>query len=918
MPNGIDLTGINWKFSKENDGSFYVENANHLPVLYFPLMNTAGMKSYVTPELKGDVCKDFHHYLTTPTVTEEIHRTLSSRNFWIKVKDKNPWSATGQSVFQKTHKWNGSNDTYSLSVKIGAFTTIRKQPETQLETTITTFIPEGDDFVELLKISVCNRGEHAQTFNSYYSLPLFGRSADNVRDHRQVTTMFQENFIEDYGVRIKPKIMHDENSHSINHTNYVVLGFDENAAKPENIWVRLHDFIGQSGSLDNPEAIFKNLTPPDLSDSELHAKEAIAGLKFKERTLQPGEKFEYTILHGITDDLADLNTWKKNYSEVKKVDKILKETLYFWNKKLSSVEVKTGNTHFENWVKWIEYQVKCRQIFGNSFLPDYGYGRGGRGWRDLWQDLLSIFLVDPKSAHEEIVNCFKGIRVDGSNATIIGEHPGEFRADRNNIPRTWSDHGAWPVFVLNFYINQTGDFDILYKEITYWKDKFIDRSKRIDETWESSQGHFQRKADGKTYTASIFEHLLIQQLTAFYNVNNQNVLLLEGADWNDTYDMARENGGSVCFYNFYANNFIVLTEILKEIKATGVTSMPLLEEIIILLDYLPGQYRIDYQDPKAKREHLKQYFESVEHTVSGQKSAVLIDDLIIDLENKSKHISTHILENEIVKTKEGDRFFNGHYDNLENKIGGEKKHGLMMDLTSQVIPIICNIADKEMSAEVYESIKKILKDENSPGIRLTSEFKNIDLNVGRITGFVYGYKEHGSKWVQQNIMLAYGLYKQGLVEQGNEIMLEVYDISNHKTSAQTFPGIPSYFDNQNKGAYAYLTGSSSWFLLTLITEIFGVKGLYGHLHLEPKLSLNYFNDDDACAVISTNFSGYKVKVTYVNEKRLEYGKYDIKEVKINGQNLKLPTTDSQKCSITLYSFRQLFNNSINEIRIKLS
>ena len=46
--------------------------------------------------------------------------------------------------------------------------------------------------------------------------------------------------------------------------------------------------------------------------------------------------------------------------------------------------------------------------------------------------------------------------------------------------------------------------------------------------------------------------------------------MLEGADWNDTYDMARENGGSVCFYNFYANNFLILSDILKEIKKTGV------------------------------------------------------------------------------------------------------------------------------------------------------------------------------------------------------------------------------------------------------------------------------------------------------------------------------------------------------------
>ena len=39
-------------------------------------------------------------------------------------------------------------------------------------------------------------------------------------------------------------------------------------------------------------------------------------------------------------------------------------------------------------------------------------------------------------------------------------------------------------------------------------------------------------------------------------------------------------------------------------------------------------------------------------------------------------------------------------------------------------------------------------------------------------------------------MLAYGLYKQGLVTQGNEIMQEVYEIANNTEKAQIFPGIP--------------------------------------------------------------------------------------------------------------------------------
>ena len=121
---------------------------------------------------------------------------------------------------------------------------------------------------------------------------------------------------------------------------------------------------------------------------------------------------------------------------------------------------------------------------------------------DLWQDLLSIFLVDPISAKEEIINCFKGIRVDGSNATIIGEQSGEFKADRNNIPRTWSDHGAWPV---SFLISMLISLAIL---IRFLKKLLIGRINlktvvKIDERWTDSYG-YQRKIEMVTFIQLLY------------------------------------------------------------------------------------------------------------------------------------------------------------------------------------------------------------------------------------------------------------------------------------------------------------------------------------------------------------------------------------------------------------------------------
>ena len=54
-------------------------------------------------------------------------------------------------------------------------------------------------------------------------------------------------------------------------------------------------------------------------------------------------------------------------------------------------------------------------------------------------------------------------------------------------------------------------------------------------------------------------------------------------------------------------------------------------------------------------------------------------------------------------------------------------------------------------------------------------------------------------------------------------------------TSRMYPGIPEYISARGRGMYPYLTGSASWYLLTLVTEVFGVKGELGDLALEPKL-----------------------------------------------------------------------------------
>ena len=195
----------------------------------------------------------------------------------------------------------------------------------------------------------------------------------------------------------------------------------------------------------------------------------------------------------------------------------MQETKDYWQEKVG-VDFKTGDSDFDGYMKWVCFQPFLRRLFGCSFLPHHDYGRGGRGWRDLWQDCLSLLLMEPKTVGDMIVNNYKGVRLDGTNATIIGEGDGNFLADRNGITRVWMDHALWPLMTTKLYIDQTGDIDILTKEVSYFKDPHVKRGTEIDQDWNDAYGNEQRTADDAVYTGSILEHLLIQHLTGFYEV----------------------------------------------------------------------------------------------------------------------------------------------------------------------------------------------------------------------------------------------------------------------------------------------------------------------------------------------------------------------------------------------------------------
>ncbi len=882
----------NWQFI-DDQGTFALVDPQGYSYLYFPLVNERGLVAAITPTLHGDIKAGQHRFLTLPVSVEDLHLSRAARNFWVNVAGYGAWSATGNSARQIAQQFLAEGgEQVQMQAGFLWHQVRRSNPAVGLQAEITNFVPSGGglpaeaSLVELMRVVLTNVGPEPLTLTPTAAIPIYGRSADRVRDHRHVTSLLHRIYTHRYGVLVRPTLTFDERGHRPNTVAYAVLGAEGDGAPPDAFFPKLETFVGPGGSLDWPQATVEPGLAGLDAGQRLAGYEAMGGLRFCTITLDPGQRWAYVLVLGILDDDTDPEALMAHYGDQARFEAWLTRTKTHWEQKLASLQVDLGEARLNGWLKWVTLQPILRRVCGNSFLPYHDYGRGGRGWRDLWQDQLALLLMEPGEVRDQLLSNFAGIRLDGSNATIIGDAPGEFRADRNNIPRVWMDHGAWPLLTTQLYLDRSGDLAFLLEEQVYFKDSWTHRAQAVDAAWDPEEGTKLRTSAGAIYHGSILEHLLVQHLTAFFNVGEHNIIRLEGADWNDALDMARQRGESVAFTAFYASNLRALSQLVLALGRLGLSEVVLFTELLPLLDRLSTP--VDYDSVAAKQSHLADYFSVTQHTILGERVAVSLHDLSTDLAAKADWLYAHLRRQEWLQQGEELGWFNGYYDEEGQRLEGDRPDGMRMTLTGQVFTLMGGIATDEQARQIVRAADRYLYDPRVGGYRLNTDFgpdaERLSMNLGRCFGFAFGHKENGAMFSHMAVMYANALYKRGLVREGFAVLDGIYRHCQDLSLSRIYPGIPEYVEPGGRGMYPYLTGSASWYLLTMLTEVLGVKGRFGDLVLEPKLMLEQFDADGRASVL-TLFAGRKLRITYHNPDRLPWGVYAIAGIRLGGEGV---------------------------------
>ena len=110
------------------------------------------------------------------------------------------------------------------------------------------------------------------------AIPLYGRSADNLRDHRHVTSLLNRVTAEKFGLSLCPTMSFNERGHLLNSTVYYVLGVDD---------------VGHNGIDDMDRNSEARQQPPgdestDDADDDI-ADQAIAGAADDQACEPPGD-----------------------------------------------------------------------------------------------------------------------------------------------------------------------------------------------------------------------------------------------------------------------------------------------------------------------------------------------------------------------------------------------------------------------------------------------------------------------------------------------------------------------------------------------------------------------------------------------------------------------------------------------------
>ncbi len=213
---------------------------------------------------------------------------------------------------------------------------------------------------------------------------------------------------------------------------------------PTSTTTNRSEFIGATGSITHSNAIRKASA---LSNTIEAGCDPCSAFSY-DIDLQPGQTKEIIFYLGSAENRKEAEKLL-NQARASDFETLLTKQKRYWSDFVSPLQVKTPDPSFDIMVShWLPYQIYACRIMARA---GFYQASGAFGFRYQLQDSLSLLLLEPRLAHEQLLNA-------AAHQFLEGDVQYWWLPETNAGVRTYiSDDIVWLAYATALYVNTTGD-----------------------------------------------------------------------------------------------------------------------------------------------------------------------------------------------------------------------------------------------------------------------------------------------------------------------------------------------------------------------------------------------------------------------------------------------------------------------------
>jgi cyclic beta-1,2-glucan synthetase len=284
------------------------------------------------------------------------------------------------------------------------------------------------------------------------------------------------------------------------------------------------EFIGRNGTLAAPVSLVRNKWLQH-EEATVDPCAVLGGLV----ELAPWESKSIAIAIGAAMNRERAVSLALTYRDPATANSAIDSAAEKWSSRLGAIEVHTPDESLDLMLnKWAFYQGLSCRVWGRNALYQ---SSGACGFRDQLQDVTAFVYAEPSLAREHIVKAAGRQFLEGDVQHWWHPHSGR------GLRTRFSDDLVWLPFVVDHYLQVTGDESVLDERTSYLTMRLL----------EPHEDELYMMPDTSEMQASVFDHC-IHILNRATTVGSHGLPLIGSGDWNDGMNRVGVDGRGECVW----------------------------------------------------------------------------------------------------------------------------------------------------------------------------------------------------------------------------------------------------------------------------------------------------------------------------------------------------------------------------------